>query len=75
MCEMPGNNHTGPQSAGPMSGRGLGECGKGRMANETTRRHQYYNMRHGTENNLLEEKKILEERLSVINDTLKKKEQ
>lgn len=70
---MPGLNHTGPQGAGPMTGRGLGECGKGRMANSSTRRHQFYQMRHGNESLLLDEKKILEERLSVINDALQKK--
>ena len=27
---MPGFNQTGPQGQGPMSGRGLGPCGRGR---------------------------------------------
>ena len=29
---MPGFNGTGPQGAGPMTGRGMGPCGNGRAA-------------------------------------------
>lgn len=77
---MPRYDKTGPNGAGPLTGRGMGDCvgdrptryarfgrGNGRGMGRSYRRFDYqYNAP-----NLAEEKKYLETRLEEINNQIK----
>ncbi|MDD4276001.1 MAG: DUF5320 domain-containing protein [Clostridia bacterium] len=62
---MPRRNGTGPMGTGSRTGRGLGNCFNSNIYNNTPTAKNCSN-----KENLLEEKRILEERLKNINEKL-----
>lgn len=71
---MPGRNGTGPLGMGPLTGRGLGPCGRGYFSYRRPRLgygRGYYSVNENTDRSFLEdEKAMLEARLKEINETL-----
>ncbi|MBD3311879.1 hypothetical protein GF352_00235 [archaeon] len=69
---MPFYDGTGPRGMGPMTGRGLGPCGRGLGF----RRGYAYRPSRTSEKELLkEDKKLLEKELEEINKRLKELEE
>jgi hypothetical protein len=64
---MPMKNGTGPQGAGPGTGRGLGPCGKGSSFKRGFRRFCRFGLQSSPKN----EKQILEEEATLLEDDLK----
>lgn len=73
---MPGNNKTGPEGQGPMTGRGLGPCGAGRAFRKGFGRGRGFGWRANQEVELSkeEQKKILEAEKVEIEKRLKELE-
>lgn len=76
---MPGYDQSGPNGAGPLTGRQQGRCSGNTPSNSffggfrggRGRRNRRFNVSYDTPN-LQDEKKLLEERLAYIDAQLKK---
>lgn len=72
---MPFYDGTGPRGMGPMTGRGLGPCGRGLGLRRGYGRRYAYSPSKTSERELLkEDKELLEKELEEINKRLKELE-
>ena len=70
VINMPGLDKTGPQGAGPKTGRGLGPCGGGQAYGRGGRGGRCYCGRYYSEPSKEEEVEMLEEDAKVLKDEL-----
>ncbi len=68
---MPGLDRTGPQGAGPKTGRGMGPCGGGQAYGRGGRSCRCYCGRHYSEPSKEEDAKVLKDELSAVDGRLK----